>query len=464
MASEFQRPTSSELNAEIRFYKYRFLGWIAIFWFVAFTSKAVAVDEISFRSEIAPVLQQHCVACHGAKKAEGGYRLDQWEWIFKPGDSGASIIVTGNPDNSELYARLVAHDVSLRMPLDSEPLTEGITQRIHAWIQQGAKLDGDAIALGKLPLWNISPIIVHPSAPPSYVAPNPVLSVAWSPDGMQILSSGYHEILVWDWGTTALVRRIGNMGQRIYDMEFSPDGTLLAVACGTPGLLGEIRIVDWASGQITAVLGRSNDVVFDIAYAPDGKRMIAGFADGTARIFDAVSHTEIRSITSHADWVESVAYSDDGKRVATASRDKTAKVFLADSGELQSTYSEHNAAVKGIVFAADNKTCITCGNDKKIRRWEFEEAKKVAEWPTAGDCNRMRRLNEQLFVGSADKKWYMVDLNTNQLVRSVEGHTGSVFNLRPHSNGTLVTGDGAGTIHVWVAKDGADSGQIVAKP
>ena len=42
---------------------------------------------VSFRKDLAPILQENCLACHGPKKAEGGYRVDS----FETGDEGRVI-------------------------------------------------------------------------------------------------------------------------------------------------------------------------------------------------------------------------------------------------------------------------------------------------------------------------------------------------------------------------------------
>jgi len=38
---------------------------------------------VSFRKDVAPILQENCLACHGPKKAEGGYRVDSFERATK---------------------------------------------------------------------------------------------------------------------------------------------------------------------------------------------------------------------------------------------------------------------------------------------------------------------------------------------------------------------------------------------
>ena len=72
-------------------------------------------------------------------------------------------------------------------------------------------------------------------------------------------------------------------------MSLSPDGSLLAVACGAPGRLGETRIFAAASGEFKTVLGSTGDVVLDVAFSPSGDRLAVGAADGIVRVFDVAT-------------------------------------------------------------------------------------------------------------------------------------------------------------------------------
>lgn len=84
-------------------------------------------------------------------------------------------------------------------------------------------------------------------------------------------SSGYHEVLVWNTADGTLIRRISNVAERIYDLEFSADGTSLAVAAGTPGQLGELKLFSAADGSLIRTLVRSRDAVFALSYSPNGQ-------------------------------------------------------------------------------------------------------------------------------------------------------------------------------------------------
>ena len=97
---------------------------------------------IDFIRQVAPILQQRCLNCHGASKAEGGLRLHQAAATRRGGDSGV-VLVVGKSDQSELLRRLKTNDVEERMPLKLKPLTRNEVQLLAAWIDQGANWPAD---------------------------------------------------------------------------------------------------------------------------------------------------------------------------------------------------------------------------------------------------------------------------------------------------------------------------------
>ena len=80
---------------------------------------ARAGDEgaVSFSREIRPILSDTCFACHGpdAAKREADLRLDTPDGATAD-LGGYAAVVPGNPDESELYLRLVEEVDDLRMP------------------------------------------------------------------------------------------------------------------------------------------------------------------------------------------------------------------------------------------------------------------------------------------------------------------------------------------------------------
>ncbi|MGV3484577.1 MAG: c-type cytochrome domain-containing protein, partial [Planctomycetaceae bacterium] len=220
---------------------------------------------VSFRSKIAPILLDSCLACHGPKKAEGGYRVDTYDELLKAGDSGELPIAASPEHVSELLRRVTSDDESERMPADSEPLAPEQIDSLKKWIAAGAKFDGENTAQS---LAMVIPPIQYAAPPEVYQQAIPITATTFSPDGKLMVTSGYHELAIWNTEDAKLVRRITNLGQRVFALAFSPDGHTLAVGCGEPGRSGDVRLVDFNSGEIRGVVARTSDVVLDLAYRP----------------------------------------------------------------------------------------------------------------------------------------------------------------------------------------------------
>src|SRR5207253_1866226 len=62
---------------------------------------APVAGAIDFTRDVAPLLQAHCLTCHGPDRARGGLRLDNADAVSKGGKSGA-VIRPGRSGDSRL--------------------------------------------------------------------------------------------------------------------------------------------------------------------------------------------------------------------------------------------------------------------------------------------------------------------------------------------------------------------------
>ncbi|MBX3745743.1 MAG: DUF1553 domain-containing protein [Verrucomicrobiae bacterium] len=91
-----------------------------------------------------PLLSDRCFACHGPDDQARKGRLDLHtrEGALRGGRSREPAIVPGNPDASELLARILASDPNDVMPPPEAklpPFTPEETDRLRRWIEQGAE-------------------------------------------------------------------------------------------------------------------------------------------------------------------------------------------------------------------------------------------------------------------------------------------------------------------------------------
>lgn len=370
-----------------------FPGRLLAFWgcCIAVMTSATADETVSFEKDIAPVFVDQCLVCHNTRTSKGRFSLETFTALMKGGESGPAV-APGDPDASNLWLLVDSGE----MPKDGDPLSAQQVSMIKRWIAEGSKIADESLT--KRSLASIIPRPTQPPPPDTYPAPVPVTALAFGPNGRLIAVAGYREVLLFDVDDGRLVRRIGDLAERVYGLSISPDGQHLAVAAGTPARLGDVRLFEVATGQLAKELATSEDSFFDVIFSPDGSHLAAAGSDRSVRIWKTGDYSEVRRIDDHADWVVALAFSPDGARLATASRDKTAKVFDAVTGESLVTFGAHEQPVLDVLFSPDGAHVISCGKDQRLRIWKVEDGKQSKTQKFKGDVTSLAAFGSDAFL------------------------------------------------------------------
>ena len=135
---------------------------------VPLATNGAAALSIDYETQIRPIFEQSCFACHDSKKKISGLRLDLRDDALRGGESGAKAIVPGNAEASEMIARVTSSDDSVRMPPADEesiqPLSPQQVDLLKAWIQGGALYPEEKQKDKSLGHWAYRPV-VRPEAP-----------------------------------------------------------------------------------------------------------------------------------------------------------------------------------------------------------------------------------------------------------------------------------------------------------
>ncbi len=99
-------------------------------------SEIPAFTADDFAQKVEPILNAHCVGCHGADVQENQLRLDSLAG-FSAGGKAGPVIVPGAPDDSPLVSAIRYRDEALQMPPD-EKLTSEQIDVLVAWVAAGA--------------------------------------------------------------------------------------------------------------------------------------------------------------------------------------------------------------------------------------------------------------------------------------------------------------------------------------
>ena len=277
---------------------------------VAAEKSLIALGKLeSFSQKVAPILAARCLACHDAKTAKGRFNVETFASLMRGGESGAE--VTPRKSGESNLVNLI-EDGS--MPQDADPLSKSEIAVIRKWIDTGATLDAGLNPSD--PLIAIMPSLPQPLPPVAYRVPIPVTAVAFSPGRQPACHVGLSRSSFSGTRRTAVrCTRVTNVAERVYGIQYSPDGKLIAVAAGTPAQLGEVKLFNAETGDLVASLVRTADSIFAVAFSPDGKRLAAAGADRAIRVFDVVTKKQQLLIEDHADWVMDIAWLPDASKL-----------------------------------------------------------------------------------------------------------------------------------------------------
>ena len=193
----------------------------------------------------------------------------------------------------------------------------------------------------------------------------------------------------------------------IFDMTYSPDGTLLA-ASTTIG----IWIYDARTGEERNLLTEHMDGTSTVAFSPNSQLFASDGEDNTILLWETQTGQHIKTLSGHLDAVNSLDFSPDGQSIASGSDDDTIRLWDVSTGKELMTFAGHADGVSDVIFSPDGKTLASHGyRDGMIHLW-----------------------NE----------------STGELLRSLTGHTADVSSIAYSPDGQILAGSSEdGTFRLW---------------
>jgi WD40 repeat protein len=284
----------------------------------------------------------------------------------------------------------------------------------------------------------------------------------------------------------------------IKDVDFSPDGRLLATASAD----GFTTLWATRTGKPVRQIPDSPSGVTKVAFNPDGKLLASGGTDAGVRVWDVASGVRLYFFPGHKNAISALAWSPDGRVLASGSLDLTVRLWgvqnLVEYGSLIAVLAGHNEAVNALGFSADGRSLATGSVDGTARVWDAspEEELRVlgrakapmmaARWAGNTIVAAAEDGTVRLFDAETRKRTHLLRVAGNGALTSMaasadgsivaaggsggettvwDGSTGKQLNVNRGAsavlavavspNGTLVAaGDGRGNVRVWDARTG----------
>lgn len=302
-----------------------------------------------------------------------------------------------------------------------------------------------------------------------------IAALAFAPTGVWLVGGGYDDTLkVWDAGTWQLIAPENPHQAMVAALAFSPDGRQMASA----GLDNTVKLWDARRFKVRGSLAAG--AVTALAFAPDGKTLAAGSAAETMTLWDSATGARLHTSEKMGAPLLSVAYAPDGKTVACTMGAGGVRLYNAFDGQFERMVP----AVDGpAAFSPDGKTLAGgTGSGETLetaiaRRGSanlLERASNsialvnTATWQTrltlpgvyAARMVAYSPDGRLLASGGEDRVVRLWSAETGQLLRTLTGHSGSVWSVAFAPDGTLpdgmllATASEDGTIKLWDPQTG----------
>ena len=174
----------------------------------------------------------------------------------------------------------------------------------------------------------------------------------------------------------------GGMGNNI--VVFSKNGHMLATALNSDRatkssrftvLLWEVWEDPRRQSQLT--LKGHTDTINTLTFTPNGKMLASGSDDGTIRLWDSSTGTQLLSLSSEK--TNSLAFSMDGKTLASVSNFSQIQLWNISTGKQLTSLKEQNDSVTVLAFSADSNILASGSRDGVIQLWDISTGNKLTD-------------------------------------------------------------------------------------
>lgn len=248
--------------------------------------------------------------------------------------------------------------------------------------------------------------------------------------------------------------------ERVYSLEFSPDGSKL-IAAGDES----IKVRDPLTGEVIREFTEHDDRVRRVTFSSDGSK-IASFAGdlggGTTKIWETDTGN-VKEEFQHDDVVNSLAFSPDDSWIAFGVRNQPLEVYNLETEET-TTFGGEDASIASVAFTSDSERVIAQiyydYHNTPTRIWDIESEELITEF--TGQDGELRALDissdDGLIAASSPViVWEVEDgeIDEDNIITEFQEQDGIVDSLVFSADDTkVVSGSRDSSVKIWEAKTG----------
>ena len=232
---------------------------------------------------------------------------------------------------------------------------------------------------------------------------------------------GFHQILLMHEDGSRELGVLDFPYGQVECLSFSPDGSTLIAAGGTPGQSGGAILFDVRSGKELGRYGEQRDALLSAAVSTNGALVAVG---DTRRRVSVTRVSDGRSLWQEQleDWATALAFSPNGQLIATADRAGFVIVREAENGREAHSLKVADGLVADIAFSPDSTMLATTGADRSVTLYRMRDGRRMFQQKRHSDqvlCVAWRTKNRLISSGADGRvmQWLTNGNNEAQLPR-----------------------------------------------
>jgi WD40 repeat protein len=159
----------------------------------------------------------------------------------------------------------------------------------------------------------------------------------------------------------------------LYDVDFSPDGRLIAAA----GQDAVLRVYEWPSMQLAARIETGQTEVNGLAFSSDGRTIATVGDNGELRLWYDLRPASVRTVKAHNGIAYNVVYSNPLKCWITCGDDAMIRLFSAEAARPIGDLKGHAEPVSTIALSHSGTIVASASRDSTVRVWDLREMREI---------------------------------------------------------------------------------------
>jgi WD40 repeat protein len=164
-----------------------------------------------------------------------------------------------------------------------------------------------------------------------------------------------------------------------------------------------------------------------VAYSPDGRYVVSAGVDKNLKnlkVWDAKSHSVVRNLEGHNDYVISAAWSADSTRIVSGGggKDKVVRVWDAARGTQLQSLVGHRDDVEAVAFYPGKNWVVSVSEDKTLKVWDVARGRELMSLVTFTDGEYLAYNPLGCYAGSSNAEGHF-KLFTEGALREITADT-----------------------------------------